>query len=93
MTDEELQRFCDQDVRLKIGGRILEGKLICGAEAQIALDRPYAIKTLNRNPSLDTLDTHFDGIPNAEGVESVELVDEPVGEEIEENVQDSQTPG
>jgi hypothetical protein len=93
MTDEELQRFCDQDVRLKIGDRILQGKLICGVEAQLALSIPYAIKTLRRNPSLETYDTHFDGIPYAEAVESAELVDEPVGEEIEDEVQDLQTPG
>ena len=93
MTDEELQRFCGQNVRLKISGRILEGKLICGGEAQIALNRPYAIETLTRNPSLDTFDTHFDGVPAAEAVESVELVDEPVAEEIEDEVQDLQTPG
>ena len=93
MTDEELQRFCDQNVRLKIDGRILEGKLICGFEAQQTLNIPYALKTLKRNPSLDTYDTHLDGIPYAEAVESVELVDEPVADEIEDEVQDLQTPG
>jgi hypothetical protein len=93
MTDEELQTFCNQIVRLKSGEGLLTGKLVCGSEAQLTIRMPYAIETSVSNASLGTYDTHWVGIKDADSVESVELVDEPVDEEILDAAEDAQTPG
>jgi hypothetical protein len=93
MTDEKLQTFCGQNVRLKYREQVLEGKLICGGTAQLTVDMPYAIEAVVHNATLGTYDSHLAGIIDAESVESVELVDEPVDEEIKDAAEDAQTPG
>jgi hypothetical protein len=93
MTDEELQQYCGQRVRLQLAGRTLDGELVCGAEAQIAVSKPYAVKSITRNPAMSTSDTHLQGIAHAENVESIELLDERADEEIAEVAEDAQTPG
>ncbi len=93
MTDEELQQYCSQNVRLKLDGKTLTGRLICGAEAQLTVRMPYAIETLARDAALGTYDRHLAGIASPERVELVELVDEPAAEEIEDEAEEDQTPG
>jgi hypothetical protein len=93
MTEEQLQEFCGQNVTLKYADRALSGKLICGAEAQMTVGRPYAIETWRRDATVGTYDTHREGIVGAEPIESVELLDEPIDEEIKDAAEDAQTPG
>lgn len=93
MTDEELQQFSDQKVRLVCGGRTIVGTLITGFRAQLAVQAPYAIQWYDVNPTLSAKEERLVAIPGADAVESVELVDEDVAAEIENEAEDEQTPG
>jgi len=93
MTDDELQRFSDQKVRLVSGGRTIVGTLITGFRAQIAVQAPYAIQWYDINPTLDAKEERLVALASAAAVESVELVDEDAAAEIESEAEDEQTPG
>jgi hypothetical protein len=95
MTDEELQEFLDQPVRLTYAGQSLTGKLISGFEAQLSVKAPYAIEWSHRNERVGALELHRVGIPSAERVESIEALSESALQdaEVEEAVKDQQTPG
>lgn len=93
MTDEELQTYADQHVRLAYGGRTVTGKLITGYAAQIRVNAPYAIQWYDENPSLGTKEERLVAIPHADAVESVEIVDESARTEISDAAEDAQTPG
>ncbi len=93
MTDEQLQDYANQKVRLLAGGRTITGKLLVGFEAQIRVKAPYAIQWYDVNPTLGTNEERLAAIPHAEAVESIELVDESPREEIEDAAEDAQTPG
>ncbi len=93
MTNEELERYANQNVRLVTGGRTLTGQLIAGFEAQIRVHAPFAIQWHDVNPSLGTNEERLAAIPNAEEIESVEIVDESAKDEIKDEAEDAQTPG
>jgi len=93
MTDEQLQEYANQNVRLVVGGRTMTGKLITGFESQIRVKAPYAIQWYDVNPTLGTNEERLAAIPQADAVESIELVDESPREEIEEAAEETQTPG
>ncbi len=95
MTDEELQKYANERVRISHGGQVLTGKLIVGFEAQLKVQAPYAIEWSDLNPTLGTNEVRLAAIPGAEAVESIEVVDEPeeTRAEIEDVVEDAQTPG
>lgn len=95
MTDEELQQFAGQRIKLTYNGQALSGKLIEGFEAQLRVNAPYAIEYFEQNPTLGTDDLRTIPIRNVEGVESVEALDESefLDAEIEGEAKDQQTPG
>ncbi|HEY2553714.1 MAG TPA: hypothetical protein VGI15_00560 [Candidatus Cybelea sp.] len=93
MTNEELERYANQKVRLVTGGRTLTGQLIAGFEAQIRVKAPFAILWHDVNPSLGTNEERLAAIPNAEEIESIEAVDESAKAEIKDEAEDAQTPG
>jgi hypothetical protein len=93
MTDDELLRYADANVRLTIGGQTLRGKLITGFAAQIGVQAPYAIQWHDVNPTSGTTEERVVTIPSAEAVEAIEFVDEPAAAEIEDAAEDAQTPG
>lgn len=95
MTDEELQAFTDQKVKLRYAGRDLSGKLIAGFEAQLSVKAPYAIEWSDKDSTVGTYEVRRVAIPFAEAVESIELLDESkcLDAEIEEEARDQQTPG
>ena len=93
MTDDELQQFANSTVRLTFDGQALTGKLITGFEAQVRVNAPYALQWHDVNPASGTREERLVAIPSAEAVESIELVDEDVSEEIEDAAEDAQTPG
>lgn len=93
MTDDELQQFANSTVRLAFDGRALTGKLITGFEAQVRVKAPYALQWHDVNPASGTSEERLVAIPSAEAVESIELVDEDVSEEIKDAAEDAQTPG
>jgi hypothetical protein len=95
MTDEELQGFVDQEVRLNYRGRSLAGKLISGFAAQASVKAPYAIEWSVGDPSLGNYEVRRAGIVSAQAVDSVEFINEPehVGAEINDVANEEQTPG
>ena len=93
MTDEELRGYANSTVRLKLGGQMLTGKLVISFEAQVRVDAPYALEWHDVNPTTGTNEERLVAIHNGEAVESSELVDEDVADEIEDVAEDSQTPG
>jgi hypothetical protein len=93
MTDEELQEYADQNVRLITAGRTVIGKLITGTRAQVAVQAPYAVQWHDRNPTLGAKEERLVAIPSAEAVESIELINEDVAAEIQDVAEDAQTPG
>lgn len=95
MTDEELQQFADQKVRVRLGGEALTGKLLAGFEAQLRVKAPYAIESHAMNPTLGTEEERIIAIPSADVVESIELVDpsDAADAETEAVAEDNQTPG
>jgi hypothetical protein len=93
MTNEELENYANQYVRLVMGGRTLIGQLIVGFEAQTRVKSPYAIRWHDINRSLGTNEERLAAIPNAEEIESIEIVDESAKAEIEDAAEDAQTPG
>lgn len=93
MTDEELQTYADGYVRLTLGGKTLTGKLISGFAAQVGVNAPYAIRWHDVNQSSNTEEVRLVAIPNAEAVESIELIDEDSAAEIKDEAEDAQTPG
>lgn len=93
MTDEELQSYADANVRVTLGGRMLQGKLITGFAAQIGVNAPYAIQWYDVNTTSGTTEERVVAIPSAEAVEAIEFVDEPAAAEIEDAAEDAQTPG
>ncbi len=93
MTDDQLQEYANQNVRLVVGGQTIVGKLITGFESQIRVKAPYAIQWYDVNPTLGTNEERLAAIPQADAVESIELVDESPREEIEEVAEETQTPG
>ncbi|HEX3672393.1 MAG TPA: hypothetical protein VHT92_11880 [Candidatus Cybelea sp.] len=93
MTDDELQQFADSTVRLTFDRQALTGKLITGFEAQVRVNAPYALQWHDLNPTSGTKEERLVAIPSAEVVESIELVNENVSEEIEDAAEDAQTPG
>ena len=76
MTDEELQSYADANVRVTLGGRMLQGKLITGFAAQIGVNAPYAIQWYDVNTTSGTTEERVVAIPSAEAVEAIEFVDE-----------------
>lgn len=93
MTDEELERYGNQYVRLIAGGKPLIGKLIMGFEAQVAVNAPYAIQFYDVNRTLGTREERLVAIPRAEAVDSIEIIDESARDEIKEEAAEDQTPG
>ena len=95
MTDEELQKYANERVRIGHGGQVLTGKLIMGFEAQLKVQAPYAIEWSDLNPTLGTNEMRLAAIPSAEAVESIEVVNQPeeTKAEIEDAAEDAQTPG
>ncbi len=93
MTDEELQSYADGNVRVTLGGRTLQGKLITGFAAQIGVNAPYAIQWYDVNPTSGTTEERVVAIPSAEAVEAIEFVHEQAAVEIEDAADDAQTPG
>jgi hypothetical protein len=93
MTNEELEGYANQNVRVVIAGRTLIGQLIVGFEAQTRVKAPYAIQWHDINPSLGTNEERLAAIPNADEIESIEIVDESAKAEIEDAAEDAQTPG
>lgn len=93
MTDEELQSYADGNVRVTLGGKTLQGKLITGFAAQVGVNAPYAIQWHDVNPTSGTAEERVVAIPSAEAVEAIEYVDEAVAAEIEDVAEDAQTPG
>ena len=95
MTDEELQKFAGEKVRLVFAGRTLTGKLVTGFEAQLKVQAPYAIEWSDVNESLGTNEMRLAAIHDAAAVESIEPLDvgEEAKDEIEEVVDETQTPG
>ncbi|MGA8576032.1 MAG: hypothetical protein WB609_10195 [Candidatus Cybelea sp.] len=93
MTDEQLEEYANQNVRLVAGGQTMTGKLITGYAAQIRVKAPYAIEWHDVNPTLGTNEERLAAIPHADAVESIELVDESASTEIEEAAAETQTPG
>jgi hypothetical protein len=95
MTDEELQRFIGEKVRLRYGGSILTGKLVAGFETQLRVQAPYAIEWNDINETTGTNEMRIAAIQDAKSVESVELFDvaQETKDEIEEIADETQTPG
>jgi hypothetical protein len=93
MTDEQLQEYANQDARLVVGGKVISGKLLTGFEAQVRVKAPYAIQWHDVNPTLGTNEERLAAIPHAEAVESIELIDESATAEIENEAEETQTPG
>jgi hypothetical protein len=95
MTDDELQQYAQQVVRIRLSGKEVTGKLLTGFEAQLRVDSPYAIEWHDLNPTLGTKEERLVAIPSAEIVESIELVNEAAAAEAQtESIdQDAQTPG
>jgi hypothetical protein len=93
MTNEELESYANQHVRLVAGGRTLTGQLIVGFEAQVRVQAPFAIQWHDVNSSLGTNEERLVAIPNANEIESIEVVDESAKAEIKDVAEDEQTPG
>ena len=93
MTDEQLEEYANQNVRLVAGGQTITGKLITGYAAQIRVKAPFAIQWYDVNPTLGTNEERLAAIPSADGVESIEVVDESPSAEIEDAAEEAQTPG
>ena len=95
MTDDELQTFADQRVKLTYRGRVLTGTLISGFAAQTSVKTPYAVEWSVGSEAAGDYEVRRAAIGSAQAVESIELVDEAkqVGAEIEDAASDAQTPG
>lgn len=95
MTDEEVQSFANQRVRLSYAGHVVTGKLIVGFEAQTQVGAPYAIQWYDVNPELGVKEERLAAIATAEAIESIEAVDpaQEAREEIADAAEDAQTPG
>jgi hypothetical protein len=93
MTNEELEGYANQNVRVAIGGRTLTGQLIVGFEAQVRVQAPFAIQWHDVSPSSGTNEERLVAIPNAEEIESIEVVEESAKAEIKDAAEDAQTPG
>jgi hypothetical protein len=75
MTEQELQKYCDEEVELSYGGQTAVGTLICGTVAQIGLHAPYGIETRVPNASPGSYDIHRVAIPSSEAVQWVRPVE------------------
>lgn len=95
MTDEELQRFAGEKVRLTYDGSTLTGKLVVGFEAQLKVQAPYAIEWHDTNEATRTNEMRIAAIKDAKTVQSIELLDvaEETQDEIEDEAEETQTPG
>ncbi|HEY6326645.1 MAG TPA: hypothetical protein VIW73_09075 [Candidatus Cybelea sp.] len=95
MTDEELQRFVGEKVRLTYEGSTLTGKLVAGFEAQLKVEAPYAIEWHDTNETTGTNEMRIAAINDAKAVGSIELLDvaEETKDEIEDEAEETQTPG
>jgi hypothetical protein len=93
MTNEDLEHYANQRVRLVTGGRTLTGQLIVGFEAQVRVKAPYALQWYDVNPSMGTKEERVAAIPDAGAIESIEVVDESAKAEIKEVAEEEQTPG
>ena len=62
-------------------------------EAQVRVKASYAIQWYDVNPTLGTNEERLAAIPHAEAVESIELIDESATAEIENEAEETQTPG
>ena len=95
MTDEELQEFVDQDVRLTYAGQSFTGKLISGFEVQLSVKAPYAIEWMDRNATIGSYELHRVGIPSVTRVEAIEPISESalLSAEVENTAREEQTPG
>jgi hypothetical protein len=95
MTDEELQRFAGEKVRLTYDGSTLTGKLVAGFEAQLKVQAPYAIEWHDINETTGTNEMRIAAIQDAKSVRSIELLDiaEETKDEIKDEAQETQTPG
>lgn len=76
-------------------GRAVTGKLVVGFEAQLKVKAPYAIEWYDVDASLGTNEMRLAAIPDAGAVESIELLDvaEETADEIEDEADETQTPG
>ena len=72
---------------------MIGGKLLTGFEAQVRVKAPYAIQWHDVIPTLGTNEERLAAIPHAEAVELIELRDESATAEIENEAEDTQTPG
>jgi len=95
MTDEELQRFAGEKVRLTYRGSTLAGKLVVGFEAQLQVRAPYAIEWYDINETTGTNEMRIAAITDAGAVQSIEVLDlaEETKDEIEDEAEETQTPG
>jgi hypothetical protein len=95
MTDEEIQRFANQRVRLSYAGQVVAGTLIVGFAAQTQVQAPYAIQWYDVNPTLGVKEERLAAIAAAEAVEWIEPVEEAdeARAEIVEAADDAQAPG
>ncbi|MBV9720189.1 MAG: hypothetical protein JOZ77_12790 [Candidatus Eremiobacteraeota bacterium] len=95
MTDDELEPFVGENVKIVYNGQTLAGKLIGSFAAQVKVQAPYAIEWTDFNDALGTNEVRVAAIHSAEAIQSIELVNEAkeTKAEIEDAVEDAQTPG
>jgi hypothetical protein len=95
MTDEEIQRFANQRVRLRYAGQVVTGTLVVGFAAQTQVQAPYAIQWYDVNPTLGVKEERLAAIASAEAVEWMEPVEEAAEAraEIADAAEDARTPG
>ena len=95
MTDEELQRFAGEKVRLTYNGNSLTGKLVVGFEAQLKVQAPYAIEWSDINETTGTNEMRIAAMTDARAIQSIEVLDlaEETKDEIEDEAEETQTPG
>lgn len=81
MKDEELQQYCGRNVELKYGDEVFVGKLVCGRQAQVAVNAPYAVESQIANATMGAPDAAWTSIAYAEAVEWVRTLSEPLSDE------------
>lgn len=78
MTDEELRQYVDAQVELRMAsGVTLLGMLVAGDEARV-FGAPYAVRSVYESATLNTLESAYTAIPNAEAVESARILEAPL---------------
>ena len=76
MTDEELRAYLNCRVELRLtSGETLAGELVA-EDARLVLRQPYAVKTVQQSATLGVEEPSWRGIPSADTVESVRVVEQ-----------------